>query len=591
MNEDTNTRKENLVLAQPTELFEKAKEIEQNTKSDERFPFALQYDANQKDVLLSMLEAVGTIVENDNDDAHLLSTKMNMTQLAFIKCLDCVERVKTDEGINPFLREEAIQLTPVQQGQQESEALEGELEVIVTNINNEMLEVQSELTNHNTADANLETAMNTERIQKNDSIAIASVGASPKSSCNSSNCSCPTNTSMETAATISDESYTSGDIHCPGGEQWFKFVAQRTGLYTICTTGDLDTIGTLYNCYGYPLQEVDDYTPCGKINFRIIQNLVYGNTYYIKVRLHGNNTGRYILRVTERLLANYVTISKDNFTLKKGVTYELPITPNYIYKGYNGAQRIPELSVDINPLKTAEQRILWYELNDDVFNCSTGWDDDGNRYTHLTVINTGTAKLYAQDWHENGKRDECTIYVPNKVMVISCSPSDWVVSSETMGQDMARAFNCEGCYTVETPTNVSNFENCWNTADECVVIHTHGSPTGLFDHGENSTPQIISKDEISNLPINNNIHFIMMTACETAGGIESDNVAYWLSKKINPNGIVIANTDIVLGGSTSFKGINDNPTWKVYKNGIIQASIDDVTLTMQSAYSIYELYK
>lgn len=85
----------------------------------------------------------------------------------------------------------------------------------------------------------------------------------------------------------------------------------------------------------------------------------------------------------------------------------------------------------------------------------------------------------------------------------------------------------------------------------------------------------------------------MMTACETAGGTENDNIAYWLSKKINANGIVIviANTDIVSGDSTHFKGTNGNTTWKVYKNGIVQAPIYDVTLTMQSAYNLYELYK
>ena len=285
-----------------------------------------------------------------------------------------------------------------------------------------------------------------------------------------------------------------------------------------------------------------------------------------------------------------MNINKSTITLEKGVTYELPITPNYTYKGYNGAQRIPGLSVSIDPSNANEQKIWWWEQYGSVLDCSYGWDDDGDRYIHVTATSAGIAKLYAQDWNENGKRDECTVYVP-KVMVISCSPSAWVASSEIMGQDMAKAFNCEGSYTVETPTNVSSFEKYWNTADECVVIHTHGSPTGLFDHGENSTSKIISKKEISNLQINNNVHFIMMTACETAGGIENDNVAYWLSKKINPNGIVIANTDIVSGGSTSFKGTNSNPTWKVYKNGIIQAPIYDVTLTMQSAYNIYELYK
>ena len=32
-------------------------------------------------------------------------------------------------------------------------------------------------------------------------------------------------------------------------------------------------------------------------------------------------------------------------------------------------------------------------------------------------------------------------------------------------------------------------------------------------------------------------------------------------------------------------------TWKVYKDGEIQAPITDITLTMQKAYDIYKSYK
>ena len=110
---EINVSEEKIILAPPVELFDEAKEISQSAHSNEKFPFALQYDSNQKEFLLSMLEAVGAIVEDD--DGHILATMMNMTRLAFIKQLDCVERVKTDEGINPFLAEEADKLTPIQQ--------------------------------------------------------------------------------------------------------------------------------------------------------------------------------------------------------------------------------------------------------------------------------------------------------------------------------------------------------------------------------------------------------------------------------------------------------------------------------------------
>lgn len=391
---------EEITLAPPVELFDEVKEISQSTLSDEKFPFALQYDSNQKEFLLSMLEAVGAIVEDD--DGHILATMMNMTQLAFIKQLDCVERVKTDEGINPFLAEEAVKLTPIQQ---EDKALDDEVQLAVTDIDPETLEVQTEIALNRTIDVELEAVSITETEQADGDIAVASVTATARSSC----CPCPTNVSMETAATISDESYTSGYICCPGAEQWFKFVATRTGQYTICTTGNLDTVGTLYDRGGNQITRVDDYAPCGKINFRIICNLSEGNTYYVKVGVFGGNTGSYTLRVTERVLANCVNINKTTITLEKGVTYELPITPNYTYRGYNGAQRIPGLSVSIDPSNANEQKIWWWAQYGDVLDCSYGWDDDGDRYIHVTATNYGTAKLYAEDWNENGKRDECEV--------------------------------------------------------------------------------------------------------------------------------------------------------------------------------------
>lgn len=401
---EINVSEENIILAPPVELFDEAKEIAQSTLSDEKFPFSLQYDSNQKEFLLSMLEAVGAIVEDDDDDGHVLATMMNMTQLAFIKQLDCVERVKTDEGINPFLAEEADKLTPIQQ---EDEALDDEVQLAVTDIDPETLEAQTEIALNRITDAALEAVAIAETEQADGDIAVASVTATARNSC----CPCPTNVSMETAATISDESYTSGYICCPGAEQWFKFVATRTGQYTICTTGNLDTIGTLYDCCGNFLTEVDDYAPCGKINFRIICNLSEGNTYYVKVGVFGDDTGSYTLRVTERVFANYVNINKSTITLEKGVTYELPITPNYTYKGYNGAQRIPGLSVSISPSNANEQKIWWWEQYGSVLDCSYGWDDDGDRYIHVTATEIGTTKLYAQDWNENGKRDECTVTV------------------------------------------------------------------------------------------------------------------------------------------------------------------------------------
>ena len=404
-----NIGEEKLVLAQPTELIEEAKSIAQNTIFDEKFPFELQYDANQKDFLLSILGTVGAVIESDDEKEHLFSTMMNMAQLAFVKRLECVERVKTDEGINPFLAEETVKLTTIQHEQQDSEKLDGVTPKIITDVDNEPVEVQTEFVSYHTTDANVESVAMKTSDQENNGVEVVAVAASSRSSC--SCCTCPTNTTMETARTISEEGETSGYICCPGTEQWFKFVATKTGQYTILATGGLDTIGTLYDCYGKMIVEEDDYEPYGKINFRIIRNLTAGNMYYVRVRLYDNNTGNYTLKVTHKVLVNEVVISKGTINLKKGITYELPVTPNYVYKAYNNAERIPELFVSIDPPNADEQRVSWRGHDGHVLNCSYGWDDDGEKYIHVTAKEIGTSTLIAEDLNGNGKQHSCKVNV------------------------------------------------------------------------------------------------------------------------------------------------------------------------------------
>ena len=89
---EVNVGEEEIVLAPPMELIDEAKEIAQNTTDDEKFPFILKYDVNQKDALQSMLQMVGAVVEDDDEEGHMLSTRMNMTQLALIKRLESVEK-------------------------------------------------------------------------------------------------------------------------------------------------------------------------------------------------------------------------------------------------------------------------------------------------------------------------------------------------------------------------------------------------------------------------------------------------------------------------------------------------------------------
>ena len=73
---------EEIVLDPPTELFEEANTIAQNNENDEKFEFILKYDINQKDFLLSLLEALGINPSeiHENEDMTI-SINLNMIQV------------------------------------------------------------------------------------------------------------------------------------------------------------------------------------------------------------------------------------------------------------------------------------------------------------------------------------------------------------------------------------------------------------------------------------------------------------------------------------------------------------------------------
>ena len=410
---EANVSEENIVLAPPVELFDEAKEIAQSTVTDEKFPFMLQYDSNQKEFLLSMLETVGAVVEDDDEEGHVLATRMNMTQLAFIKQLDCVERVKTDEGINPFLAEEAVKPTPIQQKQRGDAALDDEVQAIVTDIDPETLEMQTEIALNRTTDAELGSVEIAEANQTDSDIAVASVTATARSSCSG----CPTNSDMAHAQDITVETLVSGYICCPGAEQWFKFVVPETKEYTIFTTGSLDTIGTLSGCC---LSEPIFNDDCaGRVNFRIVETLCAGYDYYIKVCAKNDATGSYTLKVTAQSLAEEVLIHSSRtdgiIVLEQGKTYELPRGEGYPFLNVANTENAP-LTVEVNPDSTTDKRVYWYSFSipSDLIDTGFDWYDNTTKYQTITANSCGGTKLYAYDWLERGKRGEiCVVVAPS----------------------------------------------------------------------------------------------------------------------------------------------------------------------------------
>ena len=382
--EISNINEEEITLVPPTDLFEEAKEIADNTKEDEKYPFVLQYDANQKDFLISILQAVDAIVESDDDDGYKLSTLMNMSQLEFIKGLDCVEGVMSNEGMNPFIMDEAVEIFS---------------DEIVDTIETKDESEQSEQIMMLSMDEATEVSAESEEI------AVAEVNTMSVSS----SCCCPTNVNMQTALRIDTEYLVSGRICCPGAEQWFKFSVPESKIYTIYTTGSLDTVGELYDCCGNKILRIDDFALGGKLNFRMCPSLEAGTTYYIRVTEAKLKTGPYGLKVTQKTLVNYINVSPSEITLDHiGKVYELPISPG-VFTGVNGAEPL-DISTSTVPANADEKRVLWHSSNNDVIRIDSGWYND-QRYQTLTVVGCGSAKLYAIDWNEHGKNGECTVTV------------------------------------------------------------------------------------------------------------------------------------------------------------------------------------
>lgn len=390
---------EEIVLDPPTELFEEANTIAQNNENDEKFEFILKYDVNQKDFLLSLLEALGINPSeiHENEDMTI-SINLNMSQLAFIKKMDFIEEVHSTIISNPYIFLEAEAASASDSTTVEIDHINEET-LIPPPISTENPNIGTELLLTPITDTTL-----TENEAANTDVATMSV--------NNSRCSsCISNSTMETAKQINTESFIRGCICCPETEEWFKFTAPETTTYTIYTIGTLDTIGAIYDASGTKITCNDDYV-YGNLNFRIICDLTAGETYYVKVRLYKMATGKYTIRVTKKILAKAVNINQPAISLVKGVTYELPTRPDYIYKRYNSVECIPDFYISIIPSDTTEQLIHWYEEHfNNTVTCTTGSDDDGERYCHLKVLETGTTKLYARDWNENGKKDDCIINV------------------------------------------------------------------------------------------------------------------------------------------------------------------------------------
>ena len=154
---------------------------------------------------------------------------------------------------------------------------------------------------------------------------------------------------MDSAIVLPFNEWIGGDIVCPDEEVWYSFVANApdahsnggAGCYTVCTQGDLDTMGYLYDANGSLIANNDD--SCD-LNFSITEDLTYGETYYLRVRAYSSNTGSYSIALT------YTEVSSGG---NSGTGNTVSYSPNRMY------MRLPMPDLPRNPrIKKAELKFF-----------------------------------------------------------------------------------------------------------------------------------------------------------------------------------------------------------------------------------------
>lgn len=93
------------------------------------------------------------------------------------------------------------------------------------------------------------------------------------------------------APAVEEESYT---VSIDESEQYyyFKFIPSETAWYSIYSSGDCDTCCYLYDSERNLISEYDDYDE-EDVNFYFDEEFNGGDTYYVAVRLYGEDTGEF----------------------------------------------------------------------------------------------------------------------------------------------------------------------------------------------------------------------------------------------------------------------------------------------------------
>ncbi len=176
-----------------------------------------------------------------------------------------------------------------------------------------------------------------------------------------------------------------------------------------------------------------------------------------------------------------------------------------------------------------------------------------------------------------------------KVAVASCAHYAWLESSYAMGRYLAKAVGTEVEMHVHTPIDQNGLIACLSDT-EFFIMHTHGSPDGFYDQRADQKQTVIATlQDVAAFPKFPDLRLVIITACETAGGINDANIASALSTRIAENGLVIANRYNVFGADFDFGEQSGKQGWVGYQNGVLVLTENDfpATITFEDAYRIY----
>ncbi|MBR2019361.1 MAG: Ig domain-containing protein [Clostridia bacterium] len=417
-----NLCEEEITLAPQTEIFEEAKRIAAESAGDATDSFVMKYDANQKDFLIAVLADLGCTVTEDKDETNTMTATMNMEQLRFLKTLDCIEGVKENRALPMNHENETVStMSMAKTATAQPMAQMSEAEAVATASVTPM-----------TLSAGEESTVATTCVEGSD---------------------CTTSNSKENAIPLTLKALVDGCICCPGAAVWYKYTVPsgKSGVYTVYTTGKLDTYGFLFDANDEYLGGNDDAN--GRLNFRISATLEENQTYYICAKGYGNDTGAFKICITDNILVDSVTVTPATATLRI----------------INGNPETLELSATISPSNAKEHRVYWDSFNKNVaeVDFNTG---------KVTPIGAGTAIIYAYDWYDLGRRGQCAVTV--EVIDTTVYVTDITINFDHSTLYLDDEFPID---TTVYPFNAENKEVIWVSSNPNVATVNNGVVKALSE--------------------------------------------------------------------------------------------------------------